>query len=177
MQNNQMTDFRGYFPTLRTLNLKRNLLTAIPEGVYQLHQLIALNMSGNMPLSRNFTTAQAKFLWRLTWDLKEEDFVAFSGCSSSLDHIHGISVCISDNNEVSTRVGFSKTYGALLGRTEDKRKLYYYENYACPGWYSGGVLAGCIVGTVVFMLIVGALVWRWQVQKHNQDSSSYSRQP
>lgn len=54
-------------------------------------------MTHNTPLSRHFTAAQADFLRRTTWDLNEEDFVDLVSCGSSLDKIHGISVCIIDH--------------------------------------------------------------------------------
>ncbi|GMF33239.1 unnamed protein product [Phytophthora lilii] len=57
---------------------------------------------------------------------------------------------------------------ATMNRAPLERKLYNYEDYSCPGYYSGGVLAGCIIDTVVFMLLAGAFVWRWQKQKYHQ---------
>lgn len=118
-------------------------------------------MKGNAPLSRDFTAIQADFLRNLTWDLEEEDFDALSGCDSDLQQIHGLSVCIADATERPSASG-----ALMRSNTPVERKLYSY-SYSCPGYYSGGVLAGCVVGTAVVMALVGVFLWRWQKQKQS----------
>ncbi|KAL4178197.1 hypothetical protein KRP22_003119 [Phytophthora ramorum] len=76
LQSNGMHVFQGYFPQLQTLVLSHNRFSVIPEGIFHLHHLKTLRMTGNPPLSRNFTAPQADFLRKLIWDLNDKDFAA-----------------------------------------------------------------------------------------------------
>uniref|UniRef100_H3GIC4 Protein kinase domain-containing protein n=1 Tax=Phytophthora ramorum TaxID=164328 RepID=H3GIC4_PHYRM len=132
-------------------------------------------MTGNPPLSRNFTAPQADFLRKLIWDLNDKDFAGTSDCASGLQQIHGVSVCIINAAEGSSQTNGGENLDLKLGRTAVERKLYEYEGYACSGYYSGAVLAGSIIGTAVFILVVGGLVWRWQKQKQGVSTSSLDK--
>ncbi|KAJ8576486.1 hypothetical protein ON010_g2723 [Phytophthora cinnamomi] len=164
LENDLLTEFPTLallrYQSLSHLNLDSNWIETVHTSAYS-NTLMSLYMKGNPTLSRDFTRSQADFLRNLTWDLKEEDFGGLRGCNSDLQQIHGVFVCITDATDRSGS-------RSPLMRAAVERRLYDYADYSCPGYYSGGVLAGCIIGTVVVMLLVGAVLWRWQKQKQTQ---------